>query len=155
GDARSHLRRWDEAVADLTEALQRAPEHPVVWAYRGVNQANRGRHKEAIDDLTHAIELRPDLDWGRRNRAISRAALRQWDGVAADAAKSRTLSPYHGQGWDLGGQADAERGRFKEAAALFARAAELNPGYYAHHAEHALASRAAGRGCASSAACEE
>jgi WD40 repeat protein/serine/threonine protein kinase/tetratricopeptide (TPR) repeat protein len=61
-DAHAGLRRWDEAVAAYTKAIQGGAEPGTVWHGRGLAHAQRGDWKQAAADLQEAVE-RGTADW--------------------------------------------------------------------------------------------
>ena len=52
--------RFEEAIADCTEAIRLDPDEPRLYLERGDARSALGRYKEAIVDYDRAIQLDPD-----------------------------------------------------------------------------------------------
>jgi tetratricopeptide (TPR) repeat protein len=57
--------RYEEAVADLSRAIDLAPDYAWAIGSRGEAYQEMGLYEEALADLTRAIDLRPTNDWYR------------------------------------------------------------------------------------------
>lgn len=77
------LKRYDQAIADYTEVLDRDPRN--IWALnqRAVVYAERQDYPNAIADISHSIEMRPD-SWNLRKRGEWYAAQSKWAEAIAD-----------------------------------------------------------------------
>ncbi len=82
-DAKAHLRRatvrgvkgdLDGAVSDLDEAIRLKPDYADAYARRGMARLEQQRKRDAIADLTKALELSPP---GAPQREALQEALRQ------------------------------------------------------------------------------
>src|SRR6185369_4087902 len=76
------------AISALDRAVALLPSRSDAYVLRGRARQELGRHDEAVEDLTRAIELEADsrelrLE-ARRRRATSRHALGQWGDAADD-----------------------------------------------------------------------
>nr|SBO99675.1 TPR repeat [Nonomuraea gerenzanensis] len=75
--------RYREAGTALEQALERAPGLVAAWGSRGVLRYATGDLEGAVDDLTHAIGLRPQSDL-YANRAVALRALGRHAEAEAD-----------------------------------------------------------------------
>lgn len=85
-----HAGRDEPALADLTQALQRAPDHPGWHVLLGAILTHAGRPADALDAFRTACRLHPDDSAGWI--ALADAALLQADLAEADAAARRAIS---------------------------------------------------------------
>jgi WD40 repeat protein/tetratricopeptide (TPR) repeat protein len=91
GQAYYLLDRWDKGAADLTKAIELAPDVWSYWADRADLHHHMRQWDKAVFDYSKALELnggRPVL-WGMRGNTY--AELRQWEEAAADFAKAVEL----------------------------------------------------------------
>jgi tetratricopeptide (TPR) repeat protein len=77
------LKRYDQALADYAEVLDRDPRN--IWGLnqRAVVYAERQDYLNAIANISRSIELRPD-SWNLRKRGEWYAAQSQWAEAIAD-----------------------------------------------------------------------
>jgi tetratricopeptide (TPR) repeat protein len=71
GRAFSELRRFDQALADLNQAVRLNPADARDYDERGNAYAGKGLYDQAIADYSQAIALRPDVAGYYRNRALA------------------------------------------------------------------------------------
>lgn len=69
GQTYAAINRYEQAFADLGQAITLAPEMAAAWALRSGLYHRQGRLSEAIKDIEKALELAPD------NRAIQSGAI--------------------------------------------------------------------------------
>ncbi len=67
--------RLDDAYACLGRCLARDPSMASAYSMRAAIQQRRGRYREALDDITRALELRPGHTGDLHNRAVVLASL--------------------------------------------------------------------------------
>jgi tetratricopeptide (TPR) repeat protein len=101
---------------------------------QGVVNYERGKYKEAIQDLTQAIELNPrnSLAYNRRGDAFYR--LGDYQKAQADASQAIRLNPQDANAYYDRGFAAYELGKYQEAIADYTKAIKLNSGnVYAYY----------------------
>jgi tetratricopeptide (TPR) repeat protein/thiol-disulfide isomerase/thioredoxin len=86
------LKRYDEAIAALTEAIRLDPKRAPSYNERGLAYSNSLRHAEAIPDYTHAIELLPSSG-AYNNRGWAHLELGHLDEALADLDKALDIGP--------------------------------------------------------------
>jgi tetratricopeptide (TPR) repeat protein len=88
----SQLKRYDDAVAALNEAIRIDPKRGPSYDERGLAYSNAGRHAEAVPDYTRAIELNP-TSGAYNNRGWAYMELGRTDEAIADLDKALELGP--------------------------------------------------------------
>jgi tetratricopeptide (TPR) repeat protein len=68
GDAWTHKRDYDRAIADYNEAIRLGPS-PRAFSNRGIVYFNRKAYDRAIADFTEAIRLNPNIAYAFKDRA--------------------------------------------------------------------------------------
>jgi WD40 repeat protein len=124
------VRLWDaeleaaEAAAD--EAVARAPSDPDAREKRAKLALRRGRHKDAVADLTAAIEKRPSKE-AHWLRASAHAALEDHDGALKDLDAVLKFDEKDALAHLQRGMVLLKRKRYGEARQSLDRAFELDP----------------------------
>ena len=93
GDTQRLREQYDEALADLSKAIELDPNS--AWAYgsRGETQRELKQYDEALADLSKAIELDPNSAWAYGSRGETQRELKQYDLALADLSKAIELAP--------------------------------------------------------------
>lgn len=84
--AGAHFRsgQTDDAIADISRAIELAPDNATVYRARGMMRNARFEHELALADLDKALELAPGDIGALRHRAYAYEALGQDDKAMAD-----------------------------------------------------------------------
>jgi tetratricopeptide (TPR) repeat protein len=146
GHARAHALRgailsWhgraEEALAELTRAIELRPDSRSAWSYRGMAHRKLGRYDEAVADLDRAIELDPGNAWSFGQRATARMMSNRFAEAVADLTRALDLDRARRAAtaetvtdtWYLASRGYAYRrlGRFSEALADLSAAIEQDP----------------------------
>ena len=127
GDSRRLADRYDEALADLTRAIELDPERVSAISGRGAVYREMERYDEALADFTRAMELDPAVVWisGRRGETYRR--MERYEEALADFTRAMELDP--AVVWIISGRGAVywDMERYEEALADFTRAMELDP----------------------------
>jgi Flp pilus assembly protein TadD len=91
------------------------------------NSVAENAFREAVADLTKAIELDPDNSDHWRRRANMYFDTKQWDKALADFSKVIELEPNQGHYWHMRGVCYLELGEPNKAIADYSKAIELEP----------------------------
>jgi tetratricopeptide (TPR) repeat protein len=67
--------RFEEAVAELSAAIEINPNHTLAFNARGYAQMRLRRYTEALRDFERALALDPNYQNAQQNRAAARRAL--------------------------------------------------------------------------------
>jgi tetratricopeptide (TPR) repeat protein len=82
------LNRRDNVVADLTKAIELAPDASLYWFDRGRAQCQMKQWDKAVPDFSKALELSFGMAWVWSMRGMCYAELGQWEKATADFAKA-------------------------------------------------------------------
>jgi WD40 repeat protein/serine/threonine protein kinase/tetratricopeptide (TPR) repeat protein len=123
GRAYSLSNRWQQAVRDLTKAIESGDKSADVRYLRGLAHAGLNQNEEAVADFSQAIDLirafRQEREawviWFHRARAFYR--LGQMDKVIGDLSQVIAVNPGHGPSWHGRGMAQAELDKLERAGA--------------------------------------
>jgi tetratricopeptide (TPR) repeat protein len=91
-DTYFELERWTDAIADYDQLLELTPD-PLSQYRRGVAHQSEGHHDNAIADLTHVVEDRPEFAHAYYFRADSYAEQQKLSLAVADLDIAVFLSP--------------------------------------------------------------
>jgi Flp pilus assembly protein TadD len=128
GTCLDELGRWDEAEADLLDALRVAPDEPQVLNHLGYTWVDRGEHlDQAFEMIERAAELEPDsgyiidsLGWAHYRLGNYNDAVNYLERAAALNPGSTTANFHLGDAyWQVG--------RVLEAGFQWQRALDLEP----------------------------
>lgn len=127
--ARLSVSRGDTqaAVADLTRALELAPESVSLRRLRGGVHAQRGESELAVRDLTAALAVTPSDENALMWRGVSHFQAGHTDLALADMAAALRLAPDNQAAVYNRGVMYAHLGQDLKADIDFARAIELKP----------------------------
>jgi tetratricopeptide (TPR) repeat protein len=126
-NAYAKLRRYQEAVADHSMAIQLDPTFEPAWSNRGNVYLERGQPGDAVVDLSRAIELEPNAVNAWTSRGTAYLRLDQLNKAVADYSRAIELTPRDAKVWHNRGITYARLGKSKEALADLNRAVELGP----------------------------
>ena len=122
---------YDNAIADLGEAIQRNPKFTLAFQNRGRAWHKKGEYDRAIQDFGEALRLDPKSAAAFADRGASLLNKAEFDLALADFNQATRLAPKYGLAYL--GRAEALSGKQNFKAAL----ADLN------HAEAAMPSQPA------------
>jgi tetratricopeptide (TPR) repeat protein len=91
--AAGSLERWQDAVDDLTHALEQDPRRPDAMVLRGSAWRHLGQIDLAEDDIARALTMDPDNAEGLLERGIIRQRRDDATGARADWERAIALSP--------------------------------------------------------------
>jgi tetratricopeptide (TPR) repeat protein len=117
--AHAHYLRgdYDQAIADLTVALQFTPADAALHIDRGLAYEEKPDYDRAIADYTAAIRLAPEEARAWHHRGRVHAARRQYERAVADFTQAIRAEPGWGFGYYLRARAYEELGRSEDAVA--------------------------------------
>ncbi len=87
------LERWQDAIDDLTHALDIDPRRPDGYTFRGSAWRHMGHLDLAEDDISRALILDPDHPEALLERGILRQRSSNADGARADWQRAIALAP--------------------------------------------------------------
>ncbi len=120
-------RRYEQALKDLTDAIEAAPDEAEYWTDRGLTYHRMDRYEDALTDLNEALALDPRYQRALVSRGAVFHALTRYDEAAADF--TRVLDTTPDNVGILVSRAEAYLGskRFPEALSDIDRAIALDP----------------------------
>ena len=127
GSAKYALERYEEALADLNQALNLIPDHPEILNNRGVTYDRLNRYDEALADYNRSLELRPDDPATLSNRGLTYYNLKRYGEALADYNRSLELRPDDPATLNNRGVIYLRMERYVEAPADFNRILQLKP----------------------------
>jgi tetratricopeptide (TPR) repeat protein len=122
----------------LKRALQIAPKEANVWYQYGMLDSGLGRTGSAIEKVTKAVSLNPDLTEGYTSLAGLLLATGQVDLAATAAQRALAIDPYDAAAYNVAGRTLASRGQNSEALFDFEKATQLRGSYGPYQYDYAL-----------------
>jgi tetratricopeptide (TPR) repeat protein len=122
----------------LKRALQTAPRDANVWYQYGMLDSGLGRTGSAIEKVTKAVSLNPDLNQGYTSLAGLLLATGQVDLAAAAAQHALNIDPYDATAYNVAGRTLASKGQNSEALFDFEKATRLRGSYGPYQYDYAL-----------------
>ncbi len=97
GQLYAQQKNYAEAVAVLTELVQREPDNPIAYAMRGRFHVLAGSMQHGLADYTIAIEKNPTDAESRAARAMIYLELEAWEFAEAELTAAIKLTPIQPQ----------------------------------------------------------
>ena len=94
---------------------------------RGIKAEQRGQDAEAIQDLTKAIELNPELAEAHYIRGLAFSNQDEYEHAIQDYTKAIELNPEFAEAWYFRGSAYSIQGEYEHAIEDLTKAIELEP----------------------------
>lgn len=111
--------QFDQALVQYQRAVLLNHRHVAAYHRMGTLLARMGRHREAIDALTKAADLRPDAYVLYNNLGFEYAILNEWDTAEAHLRRAIDLNPTFERARVNLGMVLCRRGQFEEALEQF------------------------------------
>jgi tetratricopeptide (TPR) repeat protein len=127
GTAFSMSQRLDEAIEDLSKAIEADPAWPLPYNNRARTFVEKGEPAKAIADYDKVLELDPVNAAGYVNRALAYMKLKDFDHALADLQKASELKPDNAFTIYNLGEAYALKGDLGRAEAEYRKAQALAP----------------------------
>ena len=118
-------KKWVEAIAQFSAAIDLSPTLAEGYYRRGLAQFDRGQSQLAAFDYGKALELLPDYPEALYGRALVRVVMGHLVGAIADLTRLIKISPNHAAGYELQGTVLRKQGKRELAVNSFRKAAEL------------------------------
>ena len=118
-----------EEAQQKTEAARKKKGEltPLDYLLRGNRAADEGRHSEAIDEFTNAINLDPKYAYAYNNRGASYHDLKEYDKAIADYTEIIALDPKHAMAYNNRGNSYYALKEYDKAIADYTEAIALDP----------------------------
>ncbi len=92
GRAAIRAGKLQEALVELTAAVELDPRHALAWNARGYVHLLLKQPEKALEDFNRALEIDPDYLNALVNRSEARRRLGDRQGAAADAARAQEIA---------------------------------------------------------------
>jgi tetratricopeptide (TPR) repeat protein/membrane protease YdiL (CAAX protease family) len=130
---------FNQAIANLTRAIQLGDDSSSVYTYRGNAKFMKGDLAGAISDYSMAIVLNPKDSTSFFDRGFVKHRNSDFEGAIADYDDAIALNPKDSRAYDDRGLAKVGEEKLDEAIADFSSAIELNPTNSSYYNERAWA----------------
>ena len=127
GIVKSHLRRYEAAIADLDQALTLDPQDTRAYTNRGVAKGCLRQDEAALADLDQALTLDPQYAHAYTSRGKVKNHLRRYEAAIADFDQALTLNPQDAHAYTDRGIANGYLLRPEAAIADYNMALNLDP----------------------------
>jgi tetratricopeptide (TPR) repeat protein len=128
GDCYYKLKKYPQAAAEFSKAIQALPKDAELYNYRGVIMSAAGEHEKALADFEKAIALSPNPSSKYlSNRGVERRALGNEALARKDFEKALALNPKDVEAQKGLGLADESAGAPTKALARYTEALRLDP----------------------------
>jgi tetratricopeptide (TPR) repeat protein len=130
GRGKEHFAKeqYDEAIAELTKAIQLRGDHPELFVWRNAAYRAKKQYDKAIADCDQAITLQQDNLEAYLHRGYSFADTRAWDKAIADLTKAIDGKiPDPAGAYSVRGQCFQAKGESVNAIGDFSAALTLKP----------------------------
>jgi tetratricopeptide (TPR) repeat protein len=145
GFASINLGMYDQAIRDLSMAMELNPKDVGPYYNRGLAYTKLRQHTQAIQDYSRAIELDPKFEAAYIQRGFAFFSLGQHDQAIEDFNRTIKLNPKLAVAYNGRGIANANRGNFDEAIRDYNKAIEFASRFVAAHINRGLANYNLGR----------
>jgi len=126
GWAYLQMRKYDEALADFTRAIELDDQYAWAIASRGETYRLLGKYEAALVDFTRAIELNDKYAWAIARRGETYQAMSRYAEALADFTRAIELNDKYAWAIARRGETYQAMSRYAEALADFTRAIELD-----------------------------
>jgi tetratricopeptide (TPR) repeat protein len=147
--------RYDEAAAELAEAVRLGPRDPDSRANLGMVFAAQGRLEEAIEQYREALRLKPDQPIVHANFAGALLNLGKIDESIAHSREALRIKPDTGEAHNVLGLALLRQDHAAEAIGHFRQALAIDPRQAAVRTNFGMALAQQGDAAGAAAAYEE
>ncbi len=120
------MKRYEEAEAEYTRAIDLDPKFAMAYSNRGNAREGRGDLEGAIADHTKAIDLHPKYAAAYTNRGNAKSGRGDLDGAIADYSKALVLDPKNASAYYNRGLANGHIGDLDGAISDFTKAIDLD-----------------------------
>ena len=125
GIALGQAGRVEEAIGDLSRAIEIKPNMTEAYYNRALGYSFQGRYTDAIRDLIEAIRQNPNYVDAYHNRGVAYANLADYESAIEDFKKVTELRPAYGPAYLSLGQAYLRTGERELADESFRKASYL------------------------------
>jgi len=130
---------WKSDFTLWNDVMSKYENVPVAFLNRGIANAKSGRLKEALEDLSRAIQLDPEYSKAWFNRGNMHFRINLPEKALEDFSKAIELNPGYGQAYYNRGNLYSGLAEYGKAIADYSKAIELDPKDHNPYINRALA----------------
>ena len=145
GFANMDLGKYDQAIQDLSTAIELDPKEVGPYYNRGLAYTKLRQHPEALQDYSRAIELDPKFEAAYIQRGFTFFNMGQDDQAIDDFNRAIALNPKPAAAYNGRGIVNANRRNLDAAIRDYTKAIELVSGFEAAYTNRGLANYSLGR----------
>jgi protein O-mannosyl-transferase len=124
------MKKYNESVAILNEAIQINPNHPKAYYFRGLSLAASGKYEEAIQDYTTAVNIEPNYIDAMLNRGVVYTdKLNQHEKGLKDFQQVLSINPQHQDAYINSGICYYKMNNYTKALDIFNNVTKNNPNF--------------------------
>ena len=123
------LGRYEEALSDLTKAIELNGTDANTWFNRAEVRYELGQYEDATDDYTQVIERAPEDFGAFTGRGHAWFRMGEFHKALADYSRSAVINPKSAGALVNRGDAHRQLGKWSEAAADYREAVKLDENY--------------------------
>jgi tetratricopeptide (TPR) repeat protein len=127
GMAHVKAKRYAEAIAAYSHAIELDPNHARAYYDRGLTYYILQQYQQALADYSRVIELNPNNVRAYHNRGDTYQTLRQYQQALADYSRAIELDPNYASVYNNRGVIYETLQQYQQALADYSRAIELDP----------------------------
>jgi len=131
GAAYKDLGNYQQAIEDLSRAIEIKPGYIDAYNNRGIAYKDLGNYSQAIEDLNRAIEMKPRFAEAYNNRGIAHKGLGNYRQAIEDYSRAIEIRPDYADAYNNRGNAYNGLGNYRQAIEDYGRAIEIRPGHVA------------------------
>ncbi|MEO1349522.1 MAG: tetratricopeptide repeat protein, partial [Cyanobacteria bacterium J06635_15] len=129
GNSQYLQNNFEQAIADLSQALQLDPEYASAYNNRGNAHYNKGNYEQAIDDLSRALQIDPEYAVAYYNRGNAHSVQGNYEQAIDDYNQAIQLDPEYAIAYNNRGNAHSDQGDYEQAIDDYNQALQIDPEY--------------------------
>jgi Flp pilus assembly protein TadD len=135
GEAEYKKKKYDQAIADFTKAIQHYPKFGGAYNYRALCYIERAEYDKALPDLNEALRIEPKHASAHTNRGYVYYAQGDFDKAIVEFTEAIELSPKVASRWASRAYAHGQKAEHDKAIADFTEAIRLKPEISQYYAD--------------------
>jgi tetratricopeptide (TPR) repeat protein len=135
GQAEYKKKKYDQAIADFTMALQHYPNLVGAYEYRAWCYIATQENDKAVADSNEALRIQPNLATAHTSRGYAYYAQGNFDKAIVDLTQAIELGPKVASRWASRAYAHGHKAEFDKSIADFTEAIRLEPEHWQYYAD--------------------
>ena len=122
---------WQNNITLYDHALKVTDDNWLIHNARGVAYSGLGNYRQAIEDFSKAIEIKPGYPEAYFNRGVVYKGLGNYKLAIEDYSRAIEIKPRYADAYNNRGNAYSALGNYMQAIEDYSRAIEIKPGHVA------------------------